>query len=125
MGGARLYTSAMTSLAETAVSNKRLGMKEVYVFRDWGFFTGFDYLTMNKIPFLTAFDFRHITSYYKNGSEIVVCYWKKNDTSYYEREFAKISGGKGTMVRKDWTDKNGQVAFYEIRLTQSKKQHDQ
>ena len=122
-GGDGLWSSEMTSLADSAVSNREKGMKEVYVFQDWGFFTSFDYLTMNKIPFVTAINENLLARYYSEGSDIVACFWKETDSSSYADAFERISAGKGSVVNKAWVDKNGRTEFYEIRLT-SKNQND-
>lgn len=116
-GGDGLWSSEMTKLADSAVINKEKGIKEVYVFQDWGFFTGFDYLTMNKIPFVTNMDENLLSRYYNEGNDIVACFWKEGDSSSYADAFERISNGQGSVVNKTWIDKNGRTEFYEIRLT--------
>lgn len=129
-GGDNFWASEMTELANEAVHRKNNGIHEVYVFSEWGFFTSFDYLTMNSIPFVASFDKPLLTSYYRDGYDIVSCYWNKpgwwnpegKGTSYYANELKDIGGGNGSLAYKKWTDKNGNEEFSEIRLLHSKKE---
>lgn len=126
-GGDMFWASEMTDLAKEAVRRKDNGIHEVYVFMEWGFLTSFDYLTMNRIPFVDYFNKPLLTSYYRNGYDIVACYWNKQGwfnpkgkgTSDYANELKDIAGGNGFLQYKEWTDKNGRKEFYEIRLSHS------
>ena len=124
-GGDNFWSSEMTDFANEALLRKEHGFREVYVFREWGFFTSFNYLTMNRVPFVVSINKPLLTSYYKNGYDIVVCYWNKKgwfnregmETKDYANVLKSISGGEGTQNYKVWTDKNGRKEFYEIRLS--------
>lgn len=121
-GGDKFWASEMTDLAEEALRKKDKGIREVYIFREWGFFTSFNYLTMNRIPFVIHINKPLLTRYYRNGYDIVICFWNKKGSAYADL-LKSISGGTGELTYKDWTDKNGRKEFYEIRLSHSKKQH--
>ena len=121
-GGENCWASEMTELADEAIDNKDNGVKEVYVFQDWGFFTGFDYLTMNNIPYVTSIDEDNLTQYYNEGNDIVACYWNEDNASTYAEVYENISGGNGAVTTKKWIDNNGKTEFYEMRLSHEKQE---
>ena len=123
-GGDGFFSSELTDLAHEATRRKDNGIHEFYVFMEPAFHQSFDYLTMNRIPYVRngkpASNKLLITKYYKKGNDIVVLYWNKKATSVYANILKDISGGTGGLTYKDWTDKNGRKEFYEIRLSHTK-----
>lgn len=132
-GGDNYWASEMTDLANEAVRRNDNGYREVYIFSEWGFMTSFDYLTMNKIPYMFYDNFNTyllaeyykqenkslLKEYYTNGYDIVIYYyyWNEINTQNYAKILKDISDGKGTLKYKEWIDKNGHKEFCEIRLS--------
>jgi len=119
-GGDRLWASEMTDLANEAMERRDGGAKEVFVFKDWGFFTGFDYLTMNRIPYVVTMDIPLLSRQYSEGRDIIACYWNKADTASYADDLKSIGGGNAIVTGRVWTDRNGRTEFYEMRLSHAK-----
>ena len=119
-GGNGYWSVEMTDLAKEAIHNRNKGLRELYIFQDWGFFAGFDYLTMNTVPYVAAIDRTVLAKYYSDGNDIVACYWKSADTPVYADVMRNISGGNGLVTEKKWIDHNGRTEFYEIRLSHAK-----
>lgn len=77
-GGAGRYSASINFLAEQAKENRANGEKEIYVFPEWGFFCGFNYLTNNQVPLLTHFDIQESISYANQGYVVKICCWRKD-----------------------------------------------
>jgi len=78
-GGYRLYTEDLNKLAEDAKNNLSNGGKELYIFPEWGFISGFDYLTMNKVRYITKIDAEYCQKMLEQGYTIKLCCWNYED----------------------------------------------
>lgn len=114
-GGTGLCTNQINELAYSALENAETGEKEVYIFPDWGFMCGFDYLTRNSIAFSLDTGEEALQKFYDNGYTIVICYWSDDDTQKYEELLDNYSNDDFTQ--KTWYTKNGNIAFYSIMST--------
>lgn len=123
-GGENLWASEMTELAVAAIDNKQEGINEIYLFTDWGFFTGFDYLTMNNIPFMTSIDENKLTQEYLDGKDIVACCWSSDDIAKFVNLYDSINDGTGIVISREWTDNNGKIEFYQIILSHDPQEVD-
>lgn len=117
-GGNGRFTSQLTQLAYDALENAEQGEKELYLFPDWGFFTGFDYLTRNSIPFQGNLDEEVSGSYFADGGNLVLCCWEKEDVAQYEAFLHKVMGSQtGSIVTEEKYNPNGSLAFYKLTLS--------
>lgn len=115
-GGEHYWADEMTELADDALDGRDQGVREVYAFKDWGFFTGFNYLTMNRVPYLTDVNEDALRQQYAEGNDIVICYWEAEDSPSYISLCDSIDDGTGRVETREWKDGNGKVEFYEIAL---------
>lgn len=77
-GGVGRYSASINVLAEQAMENRENGEKELYVFPEWGFFCGFNYLTNNNIPLLTNFNIDETIFYANQGYVVKICCWRND-----------------------------------------------
>ena len=115
-GGTELYTCQINELSDRAYENMEQGKKELYVFRDWGFLYGFNYLTRNQVMTLWDWNEEAIRSYRAQGYDVVLCSWTDETRDEAQAFLAEISGGSGEISMEERLEKNGDVAFYELRL---------
>ncbi len=112
-----VYTKQINVLAEQALDTYNNGEKQLYVFVDWGFVFGFNYLTQNKIPITTELNVSMLDSYLSDGYCVVACYWSSEDVTKYE-EVMKLS--EADMVESSVVyNQSGTVAFYKTTVTRA------
>lgn len=103
-GGYDYYSSEINSFSLNALNSKTL-YKEVYIFKDWGLYTGFNYLTNDKIT-IESYDIDKVKDYISNKQIVHILIWKEdsklliNDleennikyefTQYYDKKENKI-----------------------------------
>ena len=112
-GGNNLCTEEINNLAEFAKKNYYAGKKELYVFEDWGFMCGFDFLTSNLVAYTTDSSVEYLQAKQKEGYEIIVCCWNVETSNEYINKFkdANMKTYFETMNKR-----NGDVGFYKICL---------
>lgn len=116
-GGNGRYTSQLTQLAYDALADAGQGEDTLYLFPDWGFFTGFDYLTRNSIPFIKSTDEEIAAGYFADGGNLTLCCWEQEDVAQYEAFLDTVKGtAEGSVVTEEKRNPNGSVAFYKITL---------
>lgn len=109
-GGKNMYTDAINTLADNALSEKMGGTKNVYVFPEWGFMCGFDYLTMNQIPYKTDIDLNMLEEYINNGYGFKICTWDRENIEQYV-ELLNQTGIQNLSIETMPT-REGETAFY-------------
>lgn len=119
-GGDGMWAYEMTTLAEDALEHKERGDKEVYVFYDWGFMTGFNYLTENRVPIVANWDLGILSQYYNEGNDIVICYWEKEKEGTNKTILDLTANFTGKIENSAVKDKNGRVEFYKMTLFHQK-----
>ena len=109
-GGKNKFNAQINELSYEALDSRRKGINDLYIFPDWGFMCGFNYLTMNQIPYLTTLDFEKIELYTDNKYGIKICVWDYDDALEYV-EMLKTSGFYNLDINvKKGLD--GEEAFY-------------
>lgn len=84
------YSDSIRLISENALKNKENGKKEFYVFPEWGYMMGFDYLTGNLIPYMDALDTDRISELVDDNYTVVICYWKKEEYNSYLEKLSNI-----------------------------------
>lgn len=112
-GGRYLYSETINTLAKDALSERGNGKKNVYVFPEWGFWCGFDYLTVNQIPYMLSIDINTLKSYLDKGYGFRLCTWDNESVEQYinllgNADICDVS--TDTMLSRD-----GKVIFYIIK----------
>ncbi len=116
-GGTGLYTNQINILAEEALEKADAGYKEAYLFPEWGFLCGFDYLTQNTIAFSDTADTATVKMFLNEGYTIQLLYWNYNDTDKY---LAILDGLDVSIELKEYSLANKQgVAFIRMQLSQN------
>lgn len=105
-GGSGLFTAHINTLAYDALEQKRKGIKEYYIFPEWGFMCGFDYLTMNQVKYTTVFNAEEIQRYVEEGYTCKICIWE--DWKSY------VEGGVENFSITELLSGDGETAFYII-----------
>lgn len=105
-----MYTNQINKLAYDAIDHIHNGQKEIYLFPEWGFLTGFCYLTENRIAYSTDIRDSALTEYTERGYTIIICSWK--DITPYEE---KLRQHDLVTERQIYLQNNGDVAFYTVR----------
>ena len=111
-GGNGLYSSQINVLAEEALKNKNMSRKEAYVFPEWGFFTGFVYLTMNEVPYTTFCHTGEWEKWIEEGYSIRICYWDENNQELYRMMLEECGYKKEEIQEYVKYELSGDVAFY-------------
>ena len=75
-GGYDYYSSEINSFSLNALNSKTL-YKEVYIFKDWGLYTGFNYLTNDKIT-IESYDIDKVKDYISNKQIVHILIWKED-----------------------------------------------
>ncbi len=119
-GGKGLFTDQINQISYEALENQSQGENEIYVFKDWGFLFGFNYLTKNQVICVTDLNVDFLSPYVEKGYDLVACYWKEEDTSLYEDFFEecqdKVSGDKWKVEREIRYQRDGEIAFYVMKM---------
>lgn len=121
-GGDEMYTYKLNDLAQEALENRSEGRKEAYVFRDWGFMSGFNYLSKNAVRMVTDTDEQTIRSLYDEDFDIVACYWHEEDRTIYEDAFNLVAGEGDLVITQEVEEKDGSAAFYMTSLKKKEKE---
>lgn len=111
-GGNYMFTSRINEMASTALENKKNGLKEVYIFPEWGFLCGFNYLTMNQVHFMTSVDVNELGKYIADGYSFKICSWEKEKIDQYIE--ALKNSGISNLTVQDKATKTGMEGFYII-----------
>lgn len=114
-GGVHLFTEQINQLAAEALENEAEGIKEVYVFPEWGFLFGFNYLTVNQIEATSNAEPGHLQPYLEEGYRIVMCYWSKEEKEQYESLFKALDARSRTANEIRY-QRDGEEAFYIMSL---------
>jgi hypothetical protein len=116
-GGEGKWSGELTELAEDALAHQAAGEQELYLFDQWGFYAGFNYLTMNRVPFLAEVKEDVLARYYASGAKVIACYWEEKDEGKYRALFETVGKNGGTIEVTPRMDHNGQPQFYEMTLS--------
>lgn len=84
------YSDVIRMVSENALENAKQGEKEYYIFPEWGYLSGFAYLTGNTIAYVDHFSVDGIRNLYNQGYSLVVCYWDEGMTSKYKENICNI-----------------------------------
>ena len=111
-GGRGYCTHQLNELAYEALDRKTEGIKEIYLFPEWGFYASFSYLTHNDISYWVCDVNAETIKYFQNlGYErFIICYWDNKNTGLYKR--ALMNAVSGGLQEKTYYQRDGQVAFY-------------
>lgn len=111
--GTGYYTHQINVMAEEALDNLHAGEREIYVFPEWGFMTGFNYLTNNQVAFSTSADLDSLNQYLSEGYTICMLAWEMNGLeSDYKDLLSQTNCGSVEEDTYYYTD--GSPAFYKI-----------
>ena len=113
-GGTGYYTRAINILSEEAKTNLQKGEKEIYIFPEWGFMSGFNYITNNQVAFSVDFDSNNLKQYVDEGYELEIVYWDEGNSDLYLSEIDKA--GFHIFEKKEYLESNGEIAFYKIEV---------
>lgn len=108
VGGAGLTSSALTLLADEAMSQRETG---VYLFPDWGFFMSFAVLTGNKVAYELEATPENISHKLDQQKVVHIAFWKERDIAKYAGMFAH-DGRVSTVHLRKFYQRDGTVAFY-------------
>lgn len=109
-GGRNMYSENINILAENALSEKNTGQNNIYIFPEWGFMCGFDYLTANQIPHMSYVDADMLREYLNSGYGFKICVWSHDALEQYMKllESADIDDLTIDMMHT----REGEIAFY-------------
>lgn len=109
-GGKHMYSDAINTLAENALSEKSTGQNHVYVFPEWGFMCGFDYLTSNQVPYMLSVDTSMLGDYLNRDYGFKICSWERENVEQYVNLLN--SAGISNLSIEQMSTREGQKAFY-------------
>jgi hypothetical protein len=115
-GGKGKYTSQINVMSEQALQNANAGEKEFYLFPEWGFMAGFNYITRNTIAFSSAFELEDIRGYLDEGYEIEILTWEEEKIPEYLDAIESLPDVR--IEQTQYMQNDGQVAFYKLEVTQ-------
>ena len=119
-GGRGAFTDQINEISYEALENHLQNRNQVYLFKDWGFLFGFNYLTKNQVMCVTDLNTEFLSQYVEQGYDLVACYWKEEDTPLYEEFFEKcqenVSEGKWKIERETRYQRDGEIAFYVMSM---------
>lgn len=110
VGGNNKYSSAINQLSTEALEHKMAGEKTVYIFPEWGLYSGFNYLTLNQIPVLLSVNTSNLNRYLKDGYTYKLCAWDEGKILEYQKALENV-GIKNIMVEYVISN-DGSKAFY-------------
>ena len=118
--GQYLYTENINILSARALENKHNGEKELYVFPEWGFKAGFNYLTMNEVSYCDDIDGEMLDKYLNDGYQIRLCLWKDDgDTKEFLRKAECLMAGKASEELIEMTGRRGDVDILIYEFSQN------
>lgn len=114
-GGHGQYTHQLTVLAQEALTARENGKKELYVFPEWGFATGFIYLTGNIIPLRQDVgELQRIKDFEAEGfTTFVVAFFDENNKNKYLEYFGECKEEIKEEIRYT---RDGEYGFTILRL---------
>lgn len=111
-GGIKLYSSQINQIAYEAGERSKTD-KEMYVFVDWGFSFGFNYLTKNQVAYTSIDDLEWWNYLINNeGYNLVICYWDEKDTDTYVNKLKQCNVTEERIILEERKEKDGSIAFY-------------
>lgn len=112
-GGKNMYSENINILAENALCEKKAGQNTVYVFPEWGFMCGFNYITMNQIPYMLSVDTNLLEQYLDKGYQFKVCAWDRENIEQY---IELLNNAGITDLSLDTVQsREGEIVFYIIQ----------
>lgn len=112
-GGKNMYSETINELAENALSEKCEGQKNVYVFPEWGFMCGFNYLTENQVPYTTTVDANMLQEYFDRGYGFKLCVWNHDSLEQYMEQLK--SEGMDNLSVDTMQSREGEIVFYILK----------
>lgn len=116
-GGKHYYSNQINELAYEANENLNDGKKELYVFKEWGFIFGFNYLTKNQIEIMTYYDDNYFNQRLHEGYEIIVCSWSEEGREEARNEIKSIAKADKMVTEEIRYENDGSIAFYLMRVS--------
>lgn len=113
-GGNGYYTSQINKLANQALKKFENGKKEIYLFPEWGFMSGFNYITNNNIPFTTNASEKNIDNLLSKGYDVEIIYWDDQATDKYMELLENI--GAHDVSQYEYIGNEGTVDFYRLEI---------
>lgn len=110
IGGNGFYTNQINELAQNALTRKKSGEKEIYIFPEWGLLCGFNYLTLNQVPIMTEMDGDRLNELLAEGYNFQLCAWDREMETVY-REKLECIGIENIKVEYVFSN-DGSEAFY-------------
>lgn len=110
--GEGLFTWQINTVAENALENLKKGEKELYVFPEWGMMSGFNYLTMNSVEYITSVDENKIKEYRDRGYTIRIFYFQKNNEEVLKNQLQKV--GLFDITEQVYYTGSGNEVIYEL-----------
>lgn len=110
-GGRGYYTNQINKLADSAIEKEKNGELEIYVFPEWGFMSGFNYLTKNEIAFSTDCSSDAINNFLSRGYTVNIVYWEEANGDKYNT-FVSDSGVK--KEQEYYYDYDHETVFYNL-----------
>lgn len=117
-GGRGKCSNQINELAYSALKNQKEGKREYYIFPEWGFKTGFNYLTMNRILQSDNVSKEIIKTKVDEGYDVIICFWDSQDIETYTNNFVEASIQETAL--KTWYTLDGQPAFYSVMSREGK-----
>ncbi|MDD6319783.1 MAG: hypothetical protein PUA63_02835, partial [Oscillospiraceae bacterium] len=111
-GGNGFYTSQINKLADDALENFEKGEKEIYLFPEWGFMSGFNYITNNHVAFSTNSSSENMKKLMNEGYDVLVVYWNDSDTKTYS-DLLNDAGAE-TIIKYAYVGNEGRADFYKL-----------
>lgn len=112
-GGKNMYSENINILAENALCEKKAGQNTVYVFPEWGFMCGFNYITMNQVPYILSVDTNLLEQYLDKGYQFKVCTWDYENIEHY---IELLNNAGITDLSLDiMQSREGEIVFYIIQ----------
>ena len=112
-GGCNYYTNQLNVFSEEALKNVKTGEKELYLFPEWGFMAGFNYLTNNMIPFSTNCDLESISNYLEEGFDVCIMAWESNGQWEEYVDLLKKANCNNVQI-ESYLGSDGRTVFYKL-----------
>lgn len=113
-GGNGYYTNQLNKLADEALENLSRGKKEIYVFPEWGFMAGFNYMTNNNVPFSSEASKENFEKLLDEGYDLQILYWNEEDTDKYIEKLGNKYAQK--TETHEYIGYEGTADFYRIEV---------
>lgn len=113
-GGNGYYTSQINKLAEQALQNQKMGKKEIYLFPEWGFMSGFNYITNNNIAFSTDTSEENFERLLQDGYNLEILYWNNQNAYKYMQKLKNMN--EQNISQYEYIGNEGTIDFYRIEV---------